>query len=338
MSPIQRVISKGTAFIAIFLVLVLSLDALFMWSLRNLKRGDFGVWNKLVGGEINADILFTGSSRTLVHFDCTAVISILHDKSCFNLGLDASAINFQLPYLRTYLDHNRDPGVIVQGLSVSSLHSTEYIFAPEQYIPYLDNEIMYRHLLSVDDTFWRHKYLPLYSFALYGTSLRKNILASLFGLKFNYERPNGFRAEDQEWTSAFDRFKQANPDGITYTIEQPAIQNLRILIELAKSQNSDVLLVYTPEYYENYELTLNRDEILDIYRAVAAEYDIEFWDYSDTPITHDKRYFYNSQHLNREGAREFSTMFAHDLSEYLEQKSISDKPLPSESKSRYDEI
>ena len=338
MSPTQRVIAKSTVFLAIFLVLVFSVDAFFIRTLRNLNRGDFGVWNKLVGGEVNADILFTGSSRTLVHFDCTAVGSIIRDKSSFNLGLDASAINFQLPYLRTYLDHNCDPEIIVQGLSIFSVRSTEGIYHPEQYIPYLDNEVMYQHLLSMDDTFWRHKYIPLYGFALYGGPLRKNILAGLFDLELNYERPNGFHPVDQEWTSAFDMFKEANPDGKTYPIEQQAIRNLRTLIELVKSRNIDILLVYTPEYYENYQFTLNREEILDIYRTIAAEYNIEFWDYSDTPVTHDKRYFYNSQHLNRRGAREFSTMLAHDLSEYLSRKSSSDSPRLSETEAGQDDI
>jgi hypothetical protein len=92
---------------------------------------------------------------------------------------------------------------------------------------------------------------------------------------------------------------------------------LKEIIALARFNNIKMILVYTPEYYENYALILNRKEIFDEYRKIAKDYHVEFWDYSDTPLTHSTEYFYNSQHLNYKGATEFSKMFAAKLKLYI---------------------
>jgi hypothetical protein len=78
-----------------------------------------------------------------------------------------------------------------------------------------------------------------------------------------------------------------------------------------------MILVYAPEYYEMYPLVRNRKEILDEYRKIAKEYQLEFWDYSDIPLTHNTEYFHNSQHLNYKGATEFSKMFGARLKLYI---------------------
>ena len=73
-------------------------------------------------------------------------------------------------------------------------------------------------------------------------------------------------------------------------------------------------MVYSPEYQEMQELEKNRTEIMTTFRDVSRRFNVPFWDYSDSPLSKQQRLFNNSQHLNAEGAKAFSTDLARRLS------------------------
>ena len=50
----------------------------------------------------------------------------------------------------------------------------------------------------------------------------------------------------------------------------------------------------------------NRRVIFDHFKRLAERHAVPLWDFSDSEISHRRAYFYNSQHLNRDGARAFS--------------------------------
>ena len=50
------------------------------------------------------------------------------------------------------------------------------------------------------------------------------------------------------------------------------------------------------------QMEQNRAEIFNKMREICATYNVPLWDYSDSPISEDRNYFYNSQHLNADGA------------------------------------
>ncbi len=320
-----RNLIKSAVFVSIWLIISYSVHALLIRNLKSVERGDLGVWNKVTSGQVNADVLFVGASRTLVHFDSDTIGAIV-GKECFNIGMDGAPLDLQLSCLETYLKYNTMPEVIVQGLGLIVLKSSEGVYNPEQFLPYLNEERIYETLVSIDPAFWRCRYIPLYGLslryelALNGEFLRKWALVGLLNIDVDDHRKKGFWPRDVNWTTQFEQFKKKHYSGITYEIEEEAIKSLRAIIELGRSRNIEIILVYSPEYYENYELTLNRDEIFEMFKSVAAEYGVPFWDYSDIPLTHDTNYFYNSQHLNREGAAIFSDMFARDLQTYLSEK------------------
>jgi hypothetical protein len=57
----------------------------------------------------------------------------------------------------------------------------------------------------------------------------------------------------------------------------------------------------------------NRNEIIAKANELTAHFDFPLWDYSGSPICRDRSNFYNSQHLNRNGASAFSDEFAKRL-------------------------
>ena len=318
-----RKLIKGGIFLSIGIVVAYGINWILLSNYRSLKTGDFGVWNAVIEGKVNADILISGSSRALVHFASDTISSIMENKTCYNIGLDGSPLNLQLPFLQTYLQFNRPPQIFVQELDITCLKVRKDIHNPSMYLPYLDQKYIYTNLLSLDKEFWRYKYIPLYGYALAPYYYKEIAFFKLIGrteVEFRYD---GFMPVNKSWGNEFENFKKDNPMGISYDIDPTAIENLKSIIRLAQKSGAKVILVYSPEYYENYDLTLNRGALFDVFHQIAAEFEVPFWDYSNGPLTHDKQYFYNSQHLNQKGAYTFSRLFAERLRDYLHNESDS---------------
>jgi len=82
---------------------------------------------------------------------------------------------------------------------------------------------------------------------------------------------------------------------------------------VCRDQEIPLLLVYSPEYHEMQALELNRKEVFALFQKICARYQIPLWDYSDHMLCRERAYFYNSQHLNDQGA----SLFSRDLAQRL---------------------
>jgi len=71
-----------------------------------------------------------------------------------------------------------------------------------------------------------------------------------------------------------------------------------------------LIFVYTPEFIDGQKFMSNRDEIIDLYKIISNKYSIKFYDYSQDSICLNKKYFYNSMHLNKFGSEIFSRNLA----------------------------
>jgi hypothetical protein len=291
------------------------LAAVLQWALvRGLTRyhaSARGVWNAVVHGRINADIIVCGSSRALVHYD-PAVIAARTGRSAFNLGRNGTWPDLQLIFLKTYLAHNRPPKCIVLNVDHTCFAVTKKVYDPGQYIPYLNEPAIFHKLVSLDNRYERMRRFPLLGVIEHRLSL--TALAGLVGIYGKEDHFNGFAPSARGWTGEFDKFKHDNPNGFTIPIEEQGPAAFSELVETALSSHSKVVLVYSPEYFEAQVLTKNRNEILEQVRKIAAHYGVEFWDFSNDPICYDKSLFYNSQHMNKRGADLFSRELGEKLS------------------------
>lgn len=306
---------RASVFLLLLAAILVSLNIYFYSYLRSITTGDFGVWNKAVKGGINAQIIISGSSRALVHFD-SDIIGKVTRRTCYNIGLDGTRYDLQYPMLLTYLKYNAKPEIIIQELDIHALSRAEGVFHPELYIPFINEQPVYSTLHDLDTAFWEDRYLPLYSFAKFGTAFRE-IFAEQVLAAPPENRINGYWPRDLGWGSEFDAFRQAHRYQVTYHIDRIEADALENIIKEAKTRRIAMVLVYSPEYYEGIGLTKNRKELFVYYRSLAAKYKIPLWDYSAIAITHSTEYFYNSQHLNKKGATIFSKIVAEDLRKYI---------------------
>jgi hypothetical protein len=304
---------KIVCFFCLIVTLLFVLNAVINAGLRRIKTSQFGVSNQIVRGKINADIVISGSSRALTHYD-PRIIERTTGSPTFNIGLNGSQTDMQLARLKAYLKHNQKPKLLVQNLDLFSFLTSHEIYDPAQYVPYLNEESIYAGVRRVYSDAWKWKYLPLYGYAVEDMRFNWMIgLKALAGIQPKEDHVNGYRPRDISWTGDFEKFRANNPDGVVVETEAQGVRDFEQLLGLCAQQAIPVLVVYSPEYYEMQAIERNRKELLGKAKEMTGRFNFPLWDYSESPICRDRSNFYNSQHLNERGASAFSTDFAQRL-------------------------
>jgi hypothetical protein len=289
-------------------------DALVNAGLRRIDTSAFGVFNRITRGGIDADIVISGSSRALNHFD-PRIIERRTGRTAMNIGMNGSQTDMQVAVFRTYLAHNRRPSLLVQNLdSFTFVTSHKGLYFPAQYMPYLHEPALYDTLVSIEPDMWKVRRLPLYGYAVHDMSFTWWLgLRGLAGWNPPEDRYLGFQPRYAGWSGEFADFKGHQQRGVAFDIEPQGVKDFEALLDLCRAQGIPVLLAYSPVYIEMQALETNRDAIFERFRTIAARYDVPLWDYSSSPLSQSHDNFVNSQHLNASGAARFSQTFAEDL-------------------------
>lgn len=302
-------------FFCLFGLLAFGTNLLIDSGLRRIPTSDFGVMNRIVAGEINADILVSGSSRALTHYD-TRTIERVTGQSAFNIGLNGSQTDMQLAVLKTYLKHNRRPRLVIHNLDPSAFAVSHEIYDPAQYMPYLGEETLYGTLRRLNPKAWRWKYLPLYGYTV--EDMRFTWMTGLRAWMGSYpaeDRHLGFQPRATAWTGDFAKFKAANPSGVEFPLDAQGMRDLEEIAALCQREKIPLIFVFSPEYHEMQAMGRNRRELFLRFSEICTRHQATLWDYSDSPLCLRQEFFYNSQHLNAEGASRFSQDLSRRLSE-----------------------
>lgn len=304
---------KILGFFALCGLVAVGLDWAIDHGFKRITTSNYGVMNRVVAGTINAEVVISGSSRALAHYD-PAIIERVAGASAFNLGQDGSHAEEQLAVLRAYFRHNTRPKLVVQNLDMHSLTATAVIPDPTQYLPYLAEPELYGTLVRMNPEVWKWRYIPLYGYAVedMGRNWVRGILA-LVGIQPYEDRRNGFGPTDASWNTDFERFKRRNPEGVSFPIDPAGIRALEEIITVCQSNGVGIVLVYSPQYQEMLELVDNRTEVFARFHEIADRFQVPLWDYSQSEICGRKEFFYNSQHLNLHGSEVFTTELANRL-------------------------
>jgi hypothetical protein len=317
----RQALLRIACFFCLVAVLAVALNAVISIGLRRIQTSTFGAENRMMQGNVIAQVVVTGSSRASSHFD-PRVIHAITGLSAFNLGRNGSQTDMQLVILKAYLEHNKKPEIVIHNLDAFSFVTTREVYDPAQYVPYLDDPEIYRPLRRINHDTWKSRYLPLYGYVVDDINISWILgLKGFFGWSPREDFYDGFNPRSKQWTSEFQNFKNSNPHGVSFGIEPKGIQDVEDLITLCKQRGIQLIFVYSPEYIEMQALTNNRPEIFSRFRALAARYDVPLWDYSDWRYAGSREFFQNSQHLNADGAAVFSQDIAGRLKEYVASRS-----------------
>lgn len=310
--PVGRAVRN--LFIFFFLVtgLAFALHATINHGLRSIKTSKFGAMNRIMSGKVNADVVISGSSRALSHYD-PRLIQQATGLTAYNIGMNASQIDFEKVMLDAYLAHNTKPRLVIQNLDLFSFVVTKpgEIYDPGYYVPYLSDTNLYRFFLKIDPNVWKWKYIPLYGYTV--EDMRFTWVEGLLGC-VGIDGPEdyylGFNPRHRAWNDDFFNFRKQHASGFSYAMDTNGIASLQGIIQTCNDHGVPLLMVYSPEYSEIQSAETNRADIFREFRVLAEQGHVGLWDYSDSPLCQDRRWFQNSQHLNDEGAERFSADLA----------------------------
>jgi hypothetical protein len=302
----------------LFITPSLIIFPLLDWYISNgLKKSDYHgtgetfIWNEIIEGNINADLYIYGSSRAWVHFDAQMIEDSLEITS-YNFGIDGH--NFWLQYLRhkLLLQHNPQPKVILLSVDMFGFNKQKDLYNSRQFLPYIFNKDIYKYTSEYNGFNWFEYHLPFIRY--YGRT--KDILESIRNKSSTYYskvyRYKGFRGISSVWTRDLINAKK-KIGSFKGEIHQPYVSLMEDFLEECKTLGVEVVLVYTPEYIEGQKFLVNKEEFISIYEGFSKEHDLVFLNYSDHDICFERDLFYNSQHLNGEGASRFIEILINDL-------------------------
>jgi hypothetical protein len=311
--PRLKALLRLVAFFALLAAFIVATHLAITFGLRHTRTSQFGTLNRVMKGEVNADVVITGSSRAVVHYD-PRIIEKATGLTAFNLGRNGSQTDMQVAFFKAYLKHNRKPALVVHNLDTFTFVTTKEIYDPAQYLPYISESALYDPIRKIQPDAWKWKYLPLYGYVALDLQLSwVGGLKALAGIQPKEDQFRGFEPRYLEWTHDFEGFKAANPQGVSFPIEPEGIAALEDLLATCQREGIRVLLVYSPVYYEMREMERNRTAVFAHFRQLAARYGAKVIDYGDSDIARHQEYFYNSQHLNAQGAELFSAEVAADV-------------------------
>lgn len=283
---------------------------------QGLKKSNsytFVDWNNIYEGRINAAIIINGSSKALVQVSPLILDSVLQ-LSSYNLGINGHDFYMQDCKYSIYEQHNTKPKLIVQVISNGTLIKREDLYQLEQFLPYL-------HDSTLVQTTKDYVGLDLFDYSLpfaryFGHSnIIKEGLLSYFGIQTppKLSKYKGYAPKNLQWDNSFERFKKYFPKGKILEPQERSIQKFKAFIQRQQQNNIPLVLVYPPTYAPSQPYINNRAQIMDLYQAIAQQYQVLLLDYSQMPLTNQQDFFYNSQHLNKQGAELFSRRLANDL-------------------------
>lgn len=309
-----RVRGVGRLFLFLFLLgaIAVCLNFLVSSGLRKVTTSNIGAVNKFMRGQCETDILICGSSRALVHYD-PAVIQKETGLRAYNIGRNGGHVDVQLFALKAFLARNPRPKLIILNLDTHSLLPSEEVLFSDvlPFVPYLAEKDIYDGLGEINPNIWKWRCIPLYPYVVEDMNFQwlTGLLAN-FHISPREDYSSGFNGRDWRWSNEFEKFARRHPLGIKARQEPRGIECFRSLLSTARLYGVPMVMVYSPEYIGAQRLVQNRGEMIDKMRNIGAGFSIPLWDFSDSPICQNTEYFYNSEHLNRRGAKKFSADLA----------------------------
>jgi hypothetical protein len=254
---------------------------------------------------VNADLVFLGSSRSSMHFDPKFFDENFKIKSV-NIGVNGhSDIAMAIIRLKYYLSRNKqpkfailnfDPFVYAGSILNNSQFGIKNEFSRFAFFP--DN----KDLLIVNYFKFNlsEKYIPLYSIFKY-----RQLRNCLFVKNNNDYKKYGYQIHDEHWDTI------ANP--ITLDAEklyfkknqiEPITNSLRELNELCLKKGIKLLCIQTPVYKSIYDKAAFSNT-----RKICKNINIPFLDVYDRSIIDNVKCFINSNHLNKYGVEQMNQFF-----------------------------
>lgn len=315
---IKKFIAKLFLFVSILFILLIPFDYMIskILSQSNGYQGEIEVWNDIYNGNINSGIAIYGASRAFININ-PQLFENEFNESTYNFGIDGH--NFWLQYLRhkELLRHNEQPKLIILIIDVLSLNKRTDLYIPDQFLPFmLWNKNMTKYTSTYEGFRIIDYYLPFIRYSGKRKALKTSFKILFKGSPKTKNRIKGFAPRHKEWNTDLDNAKKKMKIFRTKQ-DNASIELFEKFIIECKELGIDLMLVYPPEYIDGQLFTENRELIIKVFSDFASKYKLTYLDYSGDDMSYDKKYFYNSRHLNYLGADTFTKKLIQDINKQV---------------------
>lgn len=284
-----------------FYVALYAIQYAYDYKITHSSDVNHKMWHDVANGNINADIVFIGNSRALVHYDP----ALFHDRlgySAYVLGMDGEGFTSQKIIKDLYLTNNKAPKILFQNVDIASFAPVKTYNKPP-HLPYISYKNVADFYAFNKDAYMEWL-LPMYKYRYYASNYNK-----LFN-NDNVTKVRGYQEMDIPWRG---ENKKKNPtldksrpmDGFDY---KKGYDYLDELAQETLKSSTDLYLSWAPTYYER--TARNQDKVtmlVNRFREFEKRYDhVHFLDFTRDSLTLDTIYFYNENHLNKKGVQIFN--------------------------------
>jgi len=310
----KKFLINTAIFLIIILVLATVVDVVVSLGLRHTEKNHLQTMNVVMHETPNNDVLILGNSRAANGYDTYLLDSIL---GCNSYNLSVSGKAFRISNLRyqAYRRNNPAPKLII--INIDQIEMSEGTLGFENYMfyPYITDTLV-RPVLEMNHLSWLDRNLPMYRYR--GDCKYITIgLCEFFGIY--HVKGKGYKGYSPNSVGVWngENLKsqiENNPNGIGVGMEPEVLALADSFIKQAKEEGIQVVMVYSPLYYQVQEhLSDKYKTLVHEYDLLSQKYDIPIWDYQKIDMNRDSTYFIDGNHLNRLGAEVFTTMLANDI-------------------------
>lgn len=280
--------------------------------LRKTNYNEFEGWSDIYHGRINADVVFLGSSRAMVHFSTSILDSALNTNT-YNLGFSGGRYQDWKTKFDVYLEKNKTPQHLIVALDLFSFEQKGGIVDPVQLYPYVRNDKIKALLKDEGNMDFFQLEFPLVRYIGSSNVAAVGIQEFLKLKHYKGKKIKGYLPRNVGWDGNFDNLKKKYPHGYWQKFDKATFREFIAFIKELQMKGIQISFVYPPELKEGQGYVINRDSIMSAYDSLAKAFQIPFLDYSMDSLCNQKPLFYNSTHMNKNGATIFSKKFSRDL-------------------------
>lgn len=297
--------------LVLFVLLLVGVDWLVGIGGRRLMRSAIAgdtKRNEYIANEMDAEVVLFGSSRCIHHYDSRLLADSL-GMTVYNCGNNGMGIILFYARYRMLTERYVPKLVVYDVLTGFDLQQSDNLGYLTWLKPYYDHP-------GVDSIFW--KIAPVERWKMCSNMYRYNgkvmqmIGDNLVQLR---EEMDGFRPLDG--VMAYDpvlqdRYEPYEPDSIKlYYMER--------LIRECRERGTKLVFAFSPFYGGSVH---TRETYAPLFR-LAEQYGVPVLNhYSDSDIVHDRRYFADTYHMNREGASRYSQRLGGELKQIIHVSSM----------------
>lgn len=298
--------------------LLLVLDKMVTTGLKNSNAPVYENLTMIHKEKINANLIIHGNSQAVVQVSTYIIDSVLNVNS-YNFGMKGT--NFEIQHLvhQLYRIHNSKPDYIIQIVGHGTFKFNEDLHEYKRFAPYLNDSLVKQVTNKLNGFSFIDHHLPFIRYSGFSVEIFNGI-SNYFGVKLPTDksfRYNGYIPHNKNWDNSFDSFKEKYPDGQIFNIDSSIVSLFNNYISDCLRDNINIILVYPPSYHKSHKYIKNQDEIILLFESIANKNQVPFLNYSEDELSYSEQYFYNSQHLNKNGAELFTKKMCLDIKNKL---------------------